>query len=81
MSSNSELKQAIQDFLDGYSIEATPHDEKNLQEFADVLRPGTRVYVAHLPGLTIHDVADFSISLQGIFTSKWRLLCLLETIA
>jgi len=66
MSSNSELKQAIQDYLDGYSIEATPHDEKNLEEFSRVLRPGTRVYVAHLPGLSIDDVANFSIALRRI---------------
>ena len=65
MSSNSDLKQAIQSFLSGYSIEATPHD-KHLEALAEILPPNTRVYIAHLPGLSIGDVADFAIRLKGI---------------
>lgn len=66
MASKTELTTAIREFLDGYSIEATPHDEKNLSDFADVLKAGTRVYVAHLPGLSIDDVVDFCIKLRHI---------------
>jgi methylenetetrahydrofolate reductase (NADPH) len=58
------LKQEIMDFLEGYSIETTPHDEKNFDEIIGVLPIGTRVYVAHPPGSPIDDVVKLSIRMK-----------------
>jgi methylenetetrahydrofolate reductase (NADPH) len=66
MSSNSELKAAIRAFVDGYSIEATPHDAANLKDFPAAIPPGTRVYVAHPPGMSIDDVVDFCEKLRNV---------------
>jgi methylenetetrahydrofolate reductase (NADPH) len=59
-----ELKQAIIGFLDGYSIEATPHDAGKAAEFPGVLPAGTSIYVAHPPGVSIDAVVDFSGDLK-----------------
>jgi len=66
MSSNSELKQAIQSFLDGFSIEATPHDAPKVGEFPGALAAGTRIYVAHPPGMSLDDVIDFCEQIREI---------------
>jgi methylenetetrahydrofolate reductase (NADPH) len=66
MASNSELKAAVREFLEGYSIEATPHDAANLKDFPNALAPGARVYVAHPPGMSIDDVADFCEKLRNV---------------
>ena len=57
--SRDDLKSAITTFVRGYSIEATPHDVKNLAEFPHTLKPGTVIYVAHPPGVTIDAVVEF----------------------
>jgi methylenetetrahydrofolate reductase (NADPH) len=59
------LKDAIAAFIRGYSIEATPHDVKNLAEFPGTLKPGTVIYVAHPPGVTIDAVVEFSGQLKA----------------
>ena len=66
MPSNSEIKAAIHEFLEGYSIEATPHDAANLKDFPSALPAGTRVYVAHPPGMSIDDVVDFCEKLRNV---------------
>ena len=66
MPSKSELVTAIREFLSGYSIEATPHDAPKIREFPDELSAGTRVYVAHPPGMSIDDVVDFCEKLRNI---------------
>jgi len=43
-------KQAIVDLLTGYSVETSPAAADKLGGFRDHLAPGTRVYVATLPG-------------------------------
>jgi methylenetetrahydrofolate reductase (NADPH) len=66
MPSNEELKQHIVSFLEGYSIEATPHDEDKLDAFKETLAPGTAVYMAHLPGYSLDDIARLAVKLQAI---------------
>jgi methylenetetrahydrofolate reductase (NADPH) len=66
MASESDLVQAIRSFVRGFSIEATPHDAPKIREFPDALDPGTRVYVAHPPGLSFDDVVDFCDRLRTI---------------
>ena len=63
--SRDELKSAIVAFVRGYSIEATPHDTKNLAEFSSTLKPGTTIYVAHPPGVAIDAVVEFAGQLKA----------------
>ncbi|MFS8607402.1 MAG: methylenetetrahydrofolate reductase [Gammaproteobacteria bacterium] len=65
MPSTEELKQHIVSFLEGYTIEATPHDEDKIEAFKETIPPGTRVYMAHLPGFTLDDVARICVKLQS----------------
>lgn len=62
---NDELSQAIVEFIDGYSIEVTPHDAGKFEEIAAELSPGTAVYVAHPPGMPIDEVVEFAGHIQG----------------
>ena len=55
------LLAEIQSFLADYSIEATTHDEARFDEIVAELKPGTRVYVAHVPGTPIEDVVRFAL--------------------
>lgn len=59
--SGDELLSAVQDFLADYSIETTTHDESKFDEIAAELSPGTRVYVAHVPGTPIDDVVSLAL--------------------
>jgi methylenetetrahydrofolate reductase (NADPH) len=63
--SRDELQGAIRAFLRGYSIEATPHDAKHAAEFERVLQPGTAIYVAHPPGVSLDAVVNFSGELKA----------------
>lgn len=64
MLSNDDLKQAIAEFIDGYSIEVTPHDAAKFDEIAAELGAGTPVYIAHPPGMPIDDVVEFAGAIQ-----------------
>jgi methylenetetrahydrofolate reductase (NADPH) len=57
----ADLLEQIQRFFASYSIEATTHDESKFDEIAAELKPGTRVYVAHVPGTPIDDVVSFAL--------------------
>lgn len=56
-----ELLEQIRSFMSDYSIEATTHDEARFDEIAAELRPGTRVYVAHVPGTSIDEVVSVAL--------------------
>lgn len=47
-----DAKSALAAFLRDYSAEVTAPDRKSLDEAADVMRPGSRVYIASLPSDT-----------------------------
>jgi methylenetetrahydrofolate reductase (NADPH) len=49
-------KHAIVDFLTGYSVETSPAAADRLDSFRDHLSPGTRVYIATLPGTGFEQV-------------------------
>src|SRR5690606_37081194 len=66
MASSEDLKHHIVSFLEGYSIEATPHDEDKLDAFVETLPPGTPVYMAHLPGYSLDDIARLCVKLQSL---------------
>ena len=56
-----ELLEQVQRFMAQYSIEATTHDGAKFDEIAAELAPGTRVYVAHVPGTPIDDVVSLAL--------------------
>ncbi|MGY3436688.1 MULTISPECIES: methylenetetrahydrofolate reductase [unclassified Marinovum] len=43
-------------FLTGYSIEVMPRTAEKVENFRDLLAPGTRVYIAHIEGTPIEDM-------------------------
>lgn len=43
-------KQAIVDFVKGFSIETTIHQGAKISDYGAILRPGTCVYIADIPG-------------------------------
>jgi methylenetetrahydrofolate reductase (NADPH) len=47
---------SLHGILHGYSIETTPRTAKKVARFADLLPPGTRVYIAHIDGTPIADM-------------------------
>jgi methylenetetrahydrofolate reductase (NADPH) len=59
--SGNDLVAAIRRFAADYSIEATTHDEARFDEIAGELKPGTRVYVAHVPGTPLDDVVGLAL--------------------
>ena len=46
----------IEAFLSGYSIEIMPRTAEKVENFADILPKGTRVYIAHIEGTPIDDM-------------------------
>jgi len=50
-----DAKQAVVDFLTGYSIETTPAGATKIADFRDHLPVGATVYVTHLPGTELID--------------------------
>lgn len=55
------LLDAIRDFMSDYSIEATTHDEAKFDEIVAELKPGTRTYIAHVPGTPIEGVVALAL--------------------
>jgi methylenetetrahydrofolate reductase (NADPH) len=43
-------KQLVRDLVTGYSIETTVREAGRIERFGELLRPGTCVYIAHVPG-------------------------------
>lgn len=50
------LSSAASAMLDGYSIEVMPRTAAKVEDFGALLRPGTRVYIAHIEGTPIEDM-------------------------
>jgi methylenetetrahydrofolate reductase (NADPH) len=59
------LAEQIQNFFADYSIETTTHDEAKFDEITAELKPGTRVYIAHVPGTPIDDVVSFALRFKA----------------
>ncbi len=47
---------AVEALLQGYSIEVMPRTAEKVEDFRDLLAPGTRVYIAHIDGTPIDDM-------------------------
>ncbi len=50
------INPALEDFLQGYSIEVMPRTAAKIDDFRALLPKGTRVYVAHIDGTPIDDM-------------------------
>ena len=48
---------AVEAFLDGFSIEIMPRTAEKVEDFKEILPAGTRVYIAHIEGTPIEDMA------------------------
>ena len=48
---------AVEAFLQGYSIEVMPRTAEKVEDFREILPRGTRVYIAHIEGTPIEDMA------------------------
>ena len=48
---------AVEAFLQGYSIEVMPRTAEKVEDFREILPRGTRVYIAHIDGTPIEDMA------------------------
>lgn len=46
----------VEAFLKGYSIEVMPRTAEKVEDFRDLLAPGTRVYIAHIDGTPIEEM-------------------------
>ena len=46
----------LEAFLKGYSIEVMPRTAEKVEDFRQLLAPGTRVYIAHIEGTAIEDM-------------------------
>ncbi len=60
MADAEQLKAAIVSYMEDYSIEVAPHDRERWPQIAEVLKPGTSVYIAHPPGTALQEVLDFA---------------------
>ncbi len=52
----SPANGALEAFLKGYSIEVMPRTAEKIEDFRQLLAPGTRVYIAHIEGTPIEDM-------------------------
>lgn len=61
---DDDLGRAIIAYLQGYSIEVTPHDKGRLEEVSEVVPKGTSVYVAHPPGVPLDEIVSMALTLK-----------------
>jgi methylenetetrahydrofolate reductase (NADPH) len=57
-------KQLVRDLVTGYSIETTVREAARIERFGDSLRPGTRVYIAHVPGTDWQETVTLATRLR-----------------
>ena len=50
--------EVVKNFLDGFSIEVTPRAASKIDNFADFIPKGTLIYIAHIEGTPIEDMAS-----------------------
>ena len=57
-------RRRVSDFLSAASIETTPVEAAKIADYRDHLRPGTVVYIAHIPGSVYDGIIDLAKRLQ-----------------
>ena len=58
-------KQSIQNLVTGFSIETTVRESQRLERYGDVVRPGTPLFIAHVPGTASEDTVRLAGRLRG----------------
>lgn len=58
-------KQSIQNLVNGFSIETTVRESQRLERYGDFVRPGTPLYIAHVPGTASDDTVRLAGRLRG----------------
>jgi 5,10-methylenetetrahydrofolate reductase len=64
MSTHTTTIEAARSFAAGFSIETTPSSASKVADFRAILRPGTKVYIACLPGMNYADVLGTATRLR-----------------
>ena len=54
--SDTPANGALEDFLQGFSIEVMPRTAAKVESFREILPQGTRVYIAHIEGTPIEEM-------------------------
>jgi len=57
-------KQQIQDLVANYSIETTVRESARIERYADLVRPGTELYIPHVPGTAPHETVALAARLR-----------------
>ena len=57
-------KQQIQDLVANYSIETTVRESARIERYADMVRPGTELYIPHVPGTEPHETVALAARLR-----------------
>ena len=57
-------KQRVQDLVRNYSIETTVRESQRIERYADLVRPGTPLYIAHVPGTSSDDTVRLAARLR-----------------
>jgi methylenetetrahydrofolate reductase (NADPH) len=54
-------KQTVQDLVKGFSIETTVRESQRIANYGELVRPGTHLFIAHVPGTT----SEETVALAG----------------
>jgi len=57
-------KRQIQEFAKSFSIEITVREAKRVERFADLVRNGTWIYIAHIPGTDLQETINLATRLR-----------------
>jgi methylenetetrahydrofolate reductase (NADPH) len=62
---SSDVNPQVESLLQGYSIEVMPRTAAKVENFADLLPKGTRVYIAHIEGTPISEMVATAKRIAG----------------
>jgi methylenetetrahydrofolate reductase (NADPH) len=57
-------KEQIQDLVANYSIETTVRESARIERYADLVRPGTELYIPHVPGTAPQETVALAARLR-----------------
>ncbi len=57
-------KKQVQDLVADYSIETTVRESARIERYGDLVRPGTQLYIPHVPGTEPHETVALAARLR-----------------
>ena len=57
-------KKQIQELVADYSIETTVRESARIERYGDMVRPGTQLYIPHVPGTEPHETIALAARLR-----------------